>query len=402
MAFASGNVSFRRFFISGKPLGDADDRFLKALNECAFGRRGSADPATQCGWISGRHLFDHELTAEKVAFGRYVHLALRIDKLNVPGAVARSLMKMEAEAALQANGRAFLNKTEQRMARESGKLRIEQEMKSGAFRRIAAYPLLIDLEAGVLLFGNTGEAAGERLLELFGNTFNRALIPADADTVAERTLGSESRALEQARPFYLALKPEGFDDGDGLSAAGVYFLGREFLTWLWFLIDTQQTAVLRRGARGLAGASPSHSGDEIAVMIDRTLRLECAFGVTGADVITADAPAGLPEARAALSIGKLPTKAGLLIGSPAGEFGLALDGPRMTVSGLVLPEGERTDDPRAALEERFERCFDCATLIDVLFELFLRRRLRADWAQMQSEMIAWARGGQPAMRRASA
>lgn len=390
MAFASGNVSMQRFFLSGKPFDAADDRFMAMLNEYAFGRRGGSDPNVQSGWISGRHLFDHELTAEKIVFGRYVHLALRVDSLKVPGAVARSMMRMEEEAALQASGRAFLTKTEQRMAREAGKLRIEQETKSGAYRRIAAYPVLIDLEAGGVLLGNTGASAGERLIELFGNTFSRALLPADPDQLATRGLGADSRALEQLRPFYLTTPPDGYD-ADGLSLAGVQFLGREFLTWLWFLIDTQQTSALRL-----------RSNDEVAIMIDRTLRLECAFGMTGADVITADAPAGLPEARSALAIGKLPTKAGLLLGSPAGEFGFALDGPRMTVTGLVLPEGERTDDPRAAIEQRFELCFDCLALLDTLYELFLRRRIRADWSQVQSEMSAWARGGQATLRRASA
>lgn len=389
MGFASGTVTCRRFYVSGAALGEVDDAFIAQLNEYAFGNRGSADPTVQLGWINPTHLYDNRLSGEKIGFGRFAHLALRIDKLGVPGNVAKSLMKMEEEAALAASGREYLSKTERRLAREAGKVRIEQELKSGAYRRIASYPLLLDLEANTLLLGNTSSAVGDRLLELFGNTFSRALIPADADQVAERLLGANTRVLEQLRPFHLVAVPGDFGGEPGLpDANSVQFLGKEFLTWLWFLIDTQQTEGLRL-----------RSGDDVAVMIDRTLRLECDFRLTGTDVITGDAPAGLPEARAALAIGKQPTKAGLLLGSALGEFAFTLDGPRMNVAGLVLPANEEEGDPRGVLEDRFEKTFDCYALLDLLFEAFLRQRTAGAWSETHVAMSAWARGSDAPKRR---
>ncbi|MGE3180576.1 MAG: hypothetical protein AB7N71_03030 [Phycisphaerae bacterium] len=381
MGFASGAISYRRYIISGKPFGTVTDEFVAALNNFAIGNQGSSDPSQQIGWIGSQHIFDRAMTGEKIALGRYAHFSLRVDKLSVPSNVARSLMRMEEEAALAASGREFLSKTERRTAREAAKLQIEKETKSGTYRRIAAYPLLIDLESNTLLFANTSAATSDTLIELFGNTFQRALHPMDADSLAERLLEKNSRALEQVRPVHFVPMPEDFGD-PGTDAANVQFLGKEFLTWLWFLTDRGETEKLQM-----------RNGDDLTVAIDRTLRLECDFRMTGTDVITCDAPGGLPEARAALAIGKQPTKAGLVLGTSLGEFALTLDGQKMNVSGLIVPTDDDQNDPQSAVEDRFEHAFDCATIIDVLYETFLQHRVSNNWQATMDEMSAWARGG---------
>lgn len=382
MGFASGAVSYRRFQISGKPFGGVSDEFVAALSEYAIGNHGSADPSQQVGWVGPQHIFDRDLSGEKIALGRYAYFSLRVDKLSVPSNVAKSFMRMEEEAALAASGREFLSKTERRAAREAAKMQIEKETKAGTYRRIAAYPLLIDLEANALLFANTSAATGDVLIEFFGNTFNRALHPLDADTLAERLLDKEQRALEQVRPVHFVPMPEDFGD-PGTDAANVQFLGKEFLTWIWYLTDRGETEQLQ-----------FRNGDDLTVAIDRTLRLECDFRMTGTDVITCDAPSGLPEAKAALAIGKQPTKAGLVLGSALGEFALTLDGQKMNVSGLVIPMDDEQTDPVAIAEERFERAFDCAAILDVLYETFLKLRVSSGWETTYRAMSDWARGTQ--------
>ncbi len=382
MGFTSGMVAFQRFRIAGKSLGSVDDDFLRAVNDYGFGKRGSADPYTQVGWIPAGALFDPELTAEKVAFGRFAYLGLRIDKLNPPANIVRSYVQMEEDVALRASGREFLTKGERRQARETAKERAEQEARSGMFRRIASYPLLIDLERNELLFGNLGATVAEKLLELFGSTFQRGLDPVQPDPLAETLMREESRALEQLTPFHLVESPfEGDGDGSSLDHVDLNYLGKEFLTWLWFKLDAERSSLTLT------------DGNELTVMIDRTLRLECDFGMTGTDVITSDAPAGLPEAKAALAIGKQPTKMGLVIGSTLGDFSLVLDGRKWTVSGLILPEDDEDRSAAEAFEQRFELIFDCAHLLEVIFELFLRNRVARDWAGELRSMSAWARGG---------
>ena len=143
---------------------------------------------------------------------------------------------------------------------------------------------------------------------------------------------------------------------------------------------------------------------DIAVMIERSLRLKCDFGMTGTTVITTDTPAALPEAKAALSVGKQPNKMGLILGGMGGEYRLTVDGPRWTVSGLVPPEPPEDQDIRARLEQRFEGIADLANLLDGLYELFILRRIGRNWNRELASMSAWAAGKQQqqALRAASA
>ena len=89
------------------------------------------------------------------------------------------------------------------------------------------------------------------------------------------------------------------------------FLGNEFLLWLWH--ETQKTGVIETSA--------GHT----TVMFDRTLQLDCVFGQTGKDTLTATGPTRMPEAIDALRSGKAPRKAGLIVDCPAGQFNLNAD-----------------------------------------------------------------------------
>lgn len=383
MAFASGPVSFQRFFVTGSIQDEITDTFVAALNEHAFGRQPARGDDVHFGWIGPGHLFETTLAPERIAFGRFAHLALRIDRTAIPGNILRSYIRMEEETAREASGREFLSRGERRAAKEAATLRAEQEAKAGHFRRMSAYPVLIDLAGPTVYLGTPGAKVAEVLMALFSDTFGMALEPAGPEHVATRSMiaAKNARALETLAPLHLVEPPDAYgDEGEGdFAARHLAFLGRELLTWLWYHSDAQDAPLRLR------------AGNEITVMLDRTLRMKCDFGLTGTDVITADGAASLPEARAALQIGKQPTKAGLIIGAATGEYRLTLDGERLTVSGLVLPEQEQGErDPRALLEERFEAITDAADLLDALFELFLHRRTARDWREELTAMSAWA------------
>jgi len=386
VGLSSGSVSFRRYFISGAGPADVTDAFVTAVHDNAFGRYGSASTdGTEVGWITPRHLFDTDITAERIAVGRFVSLAMRIDRNAVPAAVLKSYIHVEEDVALQAGGREFLSKSERAQARETAQIRAEREAKNGAFRRIFAYPLLIDLDRQTVYFGNLGVGVNDKMMALFMDTFDCGLEPASADRLAYRLMQAAGgiEGVEHAKPSHLIRAPQGCEGApDDFDTGDRGFLGKEFLTWLWFKVDSDD------------GALRVSTGDEIAVMIDRVLRLECDFAVTGTDVITADGPAALPEARAALTVGKQPTKMGLIFGGRAGEFSLVLDGRRMTVSSMVLPPDEdgADKDLHARRERRFEQIADAAELLDVLYELFLRRRTSGTWSRELGKMRAWVAG----------
>jgi hypothetical protein len=386
VAFAAGPVSFQRFTITGSIPSDVTDRFVEAVAGKAFGQSPAQTDDTQIGWIGPGHLFETTIAAERIAFGRFAHLAMRIDSLRVPPNVLRSYIRMEEEVAQEAGGREFLNRAEKRKAREAALVRAQKEARGGGFRRMNSYPVLIDLEGGTVYLGNLGAKAGEKLMQLFSDTFGCALEPVDVDRIALRSIGSlkDGRVLEQLAPFHLAAPPNDFgEEAADFARGNLAFLGKEFLTWLWYHVDADE------------GPLRIQTGDELTVAIDKTLRLKCDFELTGTDVIAADNPTSLPEARAALRIGKQPTRMGLIVGGPLGEFRFTLDGPRMTVTGLALPDGEDEPDARARIERRFELVVDLAEVLDALLELYLYRRTAKGWSGVLRKMSHWA-AGQPA------
>ena len=382
MGFASGPVSFQRFFVSGKLPGEIDDQFVAKLNDHAFGKLATLEDNTQLGWVGPGHLFETEIAAERIACGRFAYLAVRVDKQKVPPSLLRAYVRMEEETALAASGREFLSRGAKREAKETALLRAEQELKSGAFRQMAMHHVLLDLELGRLYLSNLSAGVADRLMPLFADTFGAALEPTDAEIVARKICeaNGRGRTLDGVAPIRLVKPPLDSDDTAGVIATDLKFLGKELLTWLW------------HGADAATGPLTVRGNNDVTVMLDRMLRLKCDFNLTGTDVITADGPTALPEARAAIRVGKQPDKAGLVIDSPLGEFRLTLEGPRFTVSGLVLPEDEQDADARVRLEQRFELIADAANLLDAIFELFLLKRTARAWRDELRTMSAWATG----------
>lgn len=391
MALASGAASFQRFFLSAALPGQLSDTLLEAIQSRAFGRLPAASDDTQAGWIGGRHLLDTQIDAATISFGRFLHLALRIDRFRIPPPVLRAYVRLDEDAAREASGREFLSRGEKRKARETALLRAEQEARSGAFRRMSAYPVLIDLERGVAYLGNVGTQVADRFMRVFSDTFGRNLEPANPETIAARiVLSAKSpRALENLARAEFVRAPDGFEASTGATGGDLKFLGRELLTWLWHQIDSDQAPLHVR------------NGDELAVLIERALRLKCEFGLSGATMITADNPTQLPEAKAALRIGKTPVKAGLTLGAPQGEFRFTLDAERFTISGLTLPDEPEEKDARVRAEHRFEQIADLAALLDAVFETFLLRRVAREWPTESRAIAAWA-SGQRSTARATA
>lgn len=382
MGFASGAISFRRYFIVGRFPKDVTDVFIESLRTHSFGRLGVTNDYMQVGWIGTGHLFESEIQAEKIALGRYVHLALRVDRYAPPASLVKSYVRQEEETMLAASGREYLSKGERKQAREAARLRVEQEARAGQFRRMSAFPLLIDLEGRSLLFGNLGSKANEKLIELFRETFGARLEIAEPERVAQQlmTAAGRERAIENLEPFRLVARPDGADESENPYAErDLNFLGKEFLTWLWS--KTANDDALRVA-----------SGDDVSVALARSMRLKCDFNLTGVTTLLNDNPSAAAEARAALAIGKQPTKCGIVLAGAAGEFAFTLDGASFAVSGLTLAEETEEKDPHARLERRFEQAFDATRLLDALFGLFLDARTGRNWTRELRQMSNWAAG----------
>ncbi len=381
MGFASGSVTFRRYRIEHWKHANIDDSFVEALTNCAFGRYQLVhDESTQIGWVTPQHVLDAEFAGEKIAAGRFAHFTMRLDRNSVPATIKRSYFEIERIAALEVSGRDFLNKRELKEARESANRRAEKEARSGAFRRINAYPIVVDLEKAMLYFGNASNGVNEHMQRLFVDTFDVQLAPLNTHTLAisiAEEFGN-MRSLEDAKPAHWVSVPEGADSDYHGDPSDCGYLGREFLSWIWFTVESNE------------GVISLPDGSDAMMSVVNQANLKCDFNLTGAVTVRGDAPARMRESKSALATGKQPTRLGLLLASRAGEWGLTLDGPMLGVFGLQIPAGDDTDaDKTQILESRCESVADLSSTLDQLFQSFMRLRLSSEWQEVHTRMAMW-------------
>src|SRR5438034_2028949 len=291
MGFASGSVSFRRFAVVGDQSGQIDQELIDKLSEHALrpGELGVPEEV-EYGWSGGRHVLDGEFSFENNVYGDALFFALRIDTNKVPGDLKRAYTAIEEQAAAAGNPSGFISKNQKRDTRDIVRRKIDEELRSGRFRRSKLLPIVWDVPAETLYCAASGSAL-EQLVELFERTFGLTLVPLSAGSIAVRLLEPKGR-----RRDYEDLRPTRFVHGaDGEGQQPEYpwvakgpepkdFLGNEFLLWLWHETESN------------GGGVATPAGPEVAVLIDRWLDLDCAFGQSGRATLRATGPTNMPEA----------------------------------------------------------------------------------------------------------
>jgi hypothetical protein len=388
MGFVSGSVSFRRFIIQGKHPKELDQKILDKLEEFTLqtGEYGVPDEV-EYGWSGGRHIFDQKITFERNVFAEAVHFALRLDTNRVPSAVKKAYQMLEEETIAASNPSGHISKKQKQDVKDSLKARLEDDLKSGKFRRTKLLPILWDFPGRTLYCPATGTSA-EKLLDLFERTFDLELEAVSAGMLALRhcEAAGKRRDYEDARPTRFVASAEGENEHPGYPwvAKGPQpkdFFGNEFLLWLWHWLDTH-------------GGAVKTEGGEVSLAIDKSLDMDCAYGQTGQDSLRASGPTRMPEARDALRTGKVPRKMGLLLEYAGQGFSLGLSGESLAVAGAKFPEVEKEakagdDDERALFEERIAMLRNLSQAIDGTYAVFLGQRIGAAWDRHAHEIRKW-------------
>ena len=391
MGFASGTVSFRRFAVVGKDHPEAPTQeLIDKLAEHVLRPQelGTPDEA-EYGWSGGRHVlddqfsFDHNVYAEAITFG------LRVDTHAFPGSLKKAYQAMEEHAVAKANGEkkgeraGHVSKAQKKEIKENVAKRIEEELKTGKFRRSRVTQFLWDLPTQTL-YGAASGKTFEMLAELFQRSFGLDLQPVSAGTTALKLLEpkDQRRAYEDLKPTRFVMGPEGDHQHPEYpwvlkGAEPKDFVGNEFLLWLWHEADGREGTVKLNGKR------------EIAFMIDRSIDLDCAYGQTGRDGLRGDAPGRMAEAKEAARSGKVPRRVGLLLNVDGGDFTLSLNGESLAVAGAKLPEVDDAETPRVLFEERIGLMRDLCAAIDGLFDTFLQVRVGSGWEQQVTTLRTW-------------
>jgi hypothetical protein len=384
MGFPSGSVSFRRFAVVGRSPTAVDQTLLDKLSEHALRPSDIGAPEeVEYGWSGGHHILDASFTFDHNVFADALHFALRVDTNKVPGELKKADQIMEEEALAATNPSGFISKNQKKDAKETVARKIEDELRSGKYRRSKLSPILWDLP-NATLYCSAGNATFEKLSELFERSFGLELQPITAGSLALRILEGKGkrRDYEDFRPTRFVHGPNGESEYPEYPwvAKGPEpkdFLGNEFLLWLWHEADARS---------GIITTDPA---GEVTLYIDRSLDLDCAYGQTGRDTLKGDGPSRMPEAKDALRSGKLPRRAGLVVDAFKQQFSLNLNPEAMALGGVKLPEVEDAETSRIVFEERVSLIRDLCQAIDGLFDTFLKVRASSAWEGQVNGLRKW-------------
>ena len=380
MGFFAGRVTCVRFRVSGAPVRTFGEPHLEKLAAHMIGRqRVASGDGSSVGWLAGDHILDTKFELAKNIVNDALHFALRTDEQKVPADLLRAYTQIELEGLAAQNPSGIPSSRQKRQARLNAKERLDNESRDGRYLRRKAFPVLWDAPSGELLAGTTSVTAIDRLVTLFKETFDRKLEMLGAGRHAFSLMepGDLSRRVDDAQPA-------AFVSGNSEEIAWTPdeanrdFLGNEYLLWLWHHLENESDEITLS------------DGSEVAVMIARTLQLECPRGQTGKESISSDGPAKLPEALRAIQAGKLPRKMGLTLVRHDASYELTLQAESLAIGSARLPAPEGEDD-RARLEERVTQLRHLLETLDLIYQAFLRRRLGDGWSKELAHIRKWLR-----------
>ena len=151
------------------------------------------------------------------------------------------------------------------------------------------------------------------------------------------------------------------------------FLGNEFLTWLWYVVENEINIM------ELTGIKDKHlvleTGNSIVlenIRGDDTLE---KISIKGDD-------AGLEEGTLALKKGAVVTDINLFLKIDENEYKFNIKGESMNLTGLKTPPIEKSADEdqiEGAILEKTYLCIQVFKVIDTLFSVFVRKRISEEW-----------------------
>jgi hypothetical protein len=156
------------------------------------------------------------------------------------------------------------------------------------------------------------------------------------------------------------------------------FLGREFLTWLWFRSERDKQIEL-------------HGGKPVTVEILGPIQLDAQYGDARTSTLKGESPSTSPEARTALIEGKKLRRARLRIEREGVEWILTLDGETFNIGGLAIPNPGRMPF-EDAITMRGEMMLEFERTLSALYEEFLHLRLEPKaWGKEIQAIHAWVK-----------
>jgi hypothetical protein len=156
------------------------------------------------------------------------------------------------------------------------------------------------------------------------------------------------------------------------------FIGEEYLTWLWCMIDTGQNRL------------KSIDNEIDALEIGNRIVLENRKNESAERITIKGDDAGLEEGFLALRKGALVTEIGLKYKSKNNEWKFTIKGESLNLSGLITPSTARpetADDLEGCVIEKAYLYEKVIQFIEKSFHRFIKIRISSDWNESERPLV---------------
>ncbi|HMP91063.1 MAG TPA: recombination-associated protein RdgC [Kiritimatiellia bacterium] len=361
MAFESGSVSYRMFYVTKALPKDAVARFA----ENAAPPLDTLSDGEIHGWVSGRHLLDRVITDDNAYYGGFLRLTLMKAERKIPEALLRAECRMEEFAQQEASGKAFLSRTERKEIKDAIVSRLLPQMPP----QLKGIPFVFDERDGVIYASALNDKQMDAFTIYFSQTLGFNLIPVVPETAAVKRLNVY---VKEWAP--VSFSPDVDDSEAGQDP------GEDFLTWLWFYSE----------ARG--GLATLDDLGEFAVMIDGPLHFILEGGGAHEAVLRRGEPRLSAEAKTSLLGGKKLKQARLTLAQGDSQWSCTFTAAGFVVRGLKLPPLEKMD-AISAFQERINQMGRFSEALLRLYDRFVQERNNVNgWKKTVDEIRAWVSG----------
>ena len=148
------------------------------------------------------------------------------------------------------------------------------------------------------------------------------------------------------------------------------FLGHEFLTWLWFIMDVDQSSIVKTNK------------DMVSLEMDNRIVLENSIDDRVENIRIKGDDAGLEEAKISLQKGGVVTELNFSFKSGDHEWKFNIKGESLNISSLKSPETgkiEKNDDIEGAVLEKIYLYAKVVSLVENLYNQFIHLRISNKW-----------------------
>ncbi|PCJ56170.1 MAG: hypothetical protein COA79_19740 [Planctomycetota bacterium] len=370
MSFINGSVSAVRFLIAEEI---PEKELIKGLKKFVGTDVVLENHPEAVGWCCLENFLDTDIKSEKVTLDNFYLFGFRIASKNVPAALLRAHCQQAEMIALKERGVERLTRYE--------KSEIKSDLKEDLLEEqpieYKSFDCLIDRRSGILYFSGTSKRVIKMFIKHFELTFQHPPQLINMETLSSKSLSVKNfKALKNSSPSWFS--PTGSDESGHLPMAE--FLGPDFLTWLWFQLESNQRVFF--------------SGrDSIGVLIEDFLVLiNQSAGPKDSmeNIIKNGVPTVCPEAQASLLSGKKLNQCKMMFAIGEKQWSFRYDSLKVSFTGIKLPnvEAEHYIDAQV---ERFENIIELTVLHDSIFLEFLKELLDDEWGGIVKKIQKWVK-----------